>query len=150
MFWLVRLWLEMLLKLSSRQKTSADLLWSINIILKAFSNVENDSNTDVVWLDIEISKKIVKFEFDVSKPTSWNEKRKCECLFNLAYHKRAINRCIDLNKRVKKEIEIRWWFRYLILIDEILLRNAVLDSTVFFKLWLKHVRKHISVEFDKI
>ena len=44
------------------------------MILEKFSSTENDSNTDVDWPDVEISKKILKSEFDVSKSTSWNEK----------------------------------------------------------------------------
>ena len=43
---------------------------------KKFSSAESDSNIDVDWSDVEISKKVLKFEFDVSKPTSWNETKK--------------------------------------------------------------------------
>ena len=41
---------------------------------KKFSNVENDSNTDVDWSNVEISKKKLKFEFDVSKSIFWKKK----------------------------------------------------------------------------
>ena len=77
-----------------------------------FSKSINDSNVDVDWLNIEISKKNLKFEFDVSKSIFWTRKKKCECLFNFAYHKRTINKCIKskINNEMS-ENSLIWWFK---------------------------------------